>query len=367
MAPSPIPTGNDGDSLGARRQPISRERRLTAQLREAGLDLSVDVREALVVTDERALHRVQRQLLDVVEREREGPRETPELLRQGHVRHESVVGVHGHAESLLHELTDRMLLERRDRAGVDVARRAELERDALVADIRGERSQLHDGLIDDRHVLDQADPVPDAVRAAVLERLPDRGRTERLAGVDRDREVLAPAELERLDVGFRRMAGFFTGDVEADDALLAVSDRELGHLERVGAVAHRADDLAQRDRVAALGPLEAANDGGEDLLEVHAALGAEDRRVADLRVDDPVARQVLAALVRDALDRVGSLHDRDGVREAAEIERERSARGTRVEPAGELTRIDGRKTRVLLVARELDDRAGAQPTVEVIV
>src|SRR2546428_444374 len=203
MGDSPIPVGNDNDSLGAGRQAISRERGLAAQLREARLDLPVDVREALVVADERALHRVQGELLHVVEGEAEDAREAPELLRQRHVGHEPVVGVHGHAESLLHELTDRMLVERRDRAGVDVARRAELERDALVADIRGERSQLHDGLIDDRHVLDEANPVPDAVRAAVLERLPDRGRTERLAGVDRDREVLAPAELERLEVGFR--------------------------------------------------------------------------------------------------------------------------------------------------------------------
>src|SRR5439155_1250421 len=130
MVAGPIVVGNHDDSLGAGRQAISRERGLTAQLREARLDFPVDVRDALVVTD--------------------------------------------------------------------------------------------------------------AVRTAVLERLPDRGRTERLPGVDRDREILAPTQLERLEVGFRRMAGFLTGDVEADDALLAVSDRELGHLERVGAVAHRA-------------------------------------------------------------------------------------------------------------------------------
>src|SRR5437867_6495401 len=358
MAPSPIPIGNDGDSLGARRQPISRERRLTAQLREAGLDLSIDVREALVVTDERALHRVQRELLDVVEREREGARETPKLLRQGHVRHESVVGVHGHAESLLHELTDRMLLERRDRAGVDVARRAELERDALVADVRREWSQLHDSLVDDRHVLDQANAVPDAVCAAVLQSLPDRWRTEGLASVNGDREVLAPTELERLEVSLRRMARFLTGDVEADDALLAVGDRELGHLQRIRAVPHRADDLAQRDGIAGFGPLEAANDRGDDLFEIHAALRAEDRRVADLPVHDPVARQVLAALVRDALDRVRGLHHRDGVREATQVERKRSTRRARVEPAGELAGIGCRKTAVPQLARELDDRAG---------
>src|SRR6184192_3715675 len=109
MGARPIPVGNDDDSLGAGRQAISRERGLAAQLREARLDLPVDVREALVVADERALHRVQRELLDVVEREAEHARETPELLRQRHVRHEPVVGVHGHAEPLLHELADRML------------------------------------------------------------------------------------------------------------------------------------------------------------------------------------------------------------------------------------------------------------------
>src|SRR4030088_784861 len=154
MAVSQIAIGNDRDSLDARRQPISRERGLAAQLREAWLDPTVDVREAVVVADEGALHRVKSQLLDVIERETEGTGQPAELLRQRHIRHQPIVGAHGHAEPLLHELTDRMLLERGHRSGVDVARRAELERDALVLYVLGERSELDHGPLDYRHVLD---------------------------------------------------------------------------------------------------------------------------------------------------------------------------------------------------------------------
>src|SRR5258705_2251476 len=218
--------------LRARWQPISGQRGLAPQLRESGLDLAVDVREPLVVADERALHGIQRQLLNVFEGERECAREATELLRQRHVRHEPVVGVHRHAEALLDEVPDGMLLERRHRAGVDVARRAELEWDALVADVRGQWSELHDGRvatlarIDDRHVFDEADAVPDAMRAAVLKCLPDGRRPERLAGVDRDREVLAPAQLERLEVRLWWVAGLLAGDVESHHALLAVRDSQ---------------------------------------------------------------------------------------------------------------------------------------------
>src|SRR3989442_15998396 len=130
------------------------------------------------------------------------------------------------------------------------------------------------------------------------------------------------------------MTRLLARDVEADDPALAVRDRELRHLERIGAVAHRADDLAERDAVFALGALEPLLHGLNDLLEVEAAPRVEHRRVADLRVHDPVAREIIAALVRDALERLFGLHDRDRVREAAQIEGERSGVRTRGEPAG---------------------------------
>ena len=209
--------------------------------------------------------------------------------------------------------------------------------------------------------------MPDAVRAAVLERLPDGWRAERLARMDRDREVLAAAELKRFDMRLRRMAGLLACDVEADNTALTVRDRKLRHLERIGAVTHRTDDLAERDAAFALGALEPLLHGLDDLLVVETARGVEYRRVADLRVNDPVAREILAALVRDALERLFGLHHRDGVREAAQIEGERSGGRTTVEPAAKLGGVRRRKARVADVARELDDRCRTQATVEMVV
>src|SRR2546426_6446085 len=163
------------------------------------------------------------------------------------------------------------------------------------------------------------------------------------------------------------MTRLLARDVEADDPALAVRDRELRHLERIGAVAHRADDLAERDAVFALGALEPLPHGLNDLLEVEAARRVEHRRVADLRVHDPVAREIIAALVRDALERFLSLHDRDRVVEATQIERERPGRSARMEPTTELVRVRGRKARVADIPGELDDRRGTQAAIEMVV
>ncbi len=53
---------------------------------------------------------------------------------------------------------------------------------------------------------------------AELHRLPDRGQTERLAGVDRQVEVFALDEVEGAQVLRRREAILGPGDVEAADA-----------------------------------------------------------------------------------------------------------------------------------------------------
>ena len=82
----------------------------------------------------------------------------------------------------------------------------------------------------ERDVLDQPRGVADAVRAAPLDRLPDAFLAERLAGVNRDVEVLALDVVERVDVLLRREAAFLAGEVESDDAALAKVDGQLGHL-----------------------------------------------------------------------------------------------------------------------------------------
>src|SRR5207237_10613029 len=113
-------------------------------------------------------------------------------------------------------------LGRRRRARVHVARGTELERDPLVADVGREEPEARHGAVLDAHVLDQPDTMTDAVRATDLERLPDGTRSEAFSGVDRDREVLAVADLERLEVLLRGVTGLLAGDVEADDATIAI-------------------------------------------------------------------------------------------------------------------------------------------------
>src|SRR5215510_5421207 len=99
------------------------------------------------------------------------------------------------------------------------------------------------------------------VGAAELQRLPYRRQSERLAGMDRDVEVLAHDVLERVEVTGRRIARFGARDVEAADAFVAPADCELGDLQRQGGSPHRRAQHAQRD-LAALAPLpETFEDG----------------------------------------------------------------------------------------------------------
>src|SRR6266568_353629 len=172
-----------------------------------------------------------------------------------------------------------MLGKRRYSAGIHVRRRTELERDPLVADVGGERTELDHLAFADGHVLDEPHAMANAMRAAVLQRLPDRRRSECFARVDGDGKVLAAAELERLDVSLRRVPGLLAGDIEADDTSFPIRHGELGHLKRIGAIAHGADQLAQRDAVVALRALEPARHALDDLLEVEPARGVEYRRV----------------------------------------------------------------------------------------
>jgi hypothetical protein len=70
--------------------------------------------------------------------------------------------------------------------------------------------------------------VPEPVRAAALQRLPDGRQAEGLAGVDGEVVVLPLEVVERVQVTGRRVPGLGTGDVEADDAQVAVAVGEFG-------------------------------------------------------------------------------------------------------------------------------------------
>ena len=161
-------------------------------------------------------------------------------------------------------------------------------------------------------------------------------------------EVRAVDELERIEMAARREAGLGPGDVEADDALVAVADGQLGDLHRSRELAHRGDDGADRRSAARRLPTPGRHarsppsQASHDVVERQAALGGQLRRVADLGVDDAVGGEVLGTFGGDSLDRVGRLHHADGVAEALEVQLEGLAVGAGAEPALERVDVLGR-------------------------
>ena len=71
----------------------------------------------------------------------------------------------------------------------------------------------------DLDVVHDAHAVAEALGARELERLPDRREPERLAGMDRDVEVLASDQVEGVEIAGGRIALLGTGDIEADDPI----------------------------------------------------------------------------------------------------------------------------------------------------
>jgi hypothetical protein len=216
------------------------------------------------------------------------------------------------------------------------------------------------------------DAVTQALGAAELEGLPDRGQAEGLAGVDRDVEVLAADVVERLEVARRRIALLRSGDVEPDDARVAPPDGAFGNLDRSGELAHRGDEDGHHDRPAGRGgPFrpdpEALEVRLDDLVERQTTLRRELRRVADLGVDHAVGGEVLSALRGDPNDRVALLEHADRVSERLEVQLERLAVGAAADPCRELVGIGRRQPVVAELGREVDDRGGPQPAVEVVV
>ena len=70
--------------------------------------------------------------------------------------------------------------------------------------------------------------MPDPVRAAVVERLGDARRTERLAGVHGRVDVVLEDELESCAVGLRRIVLLLPGQIEGQHPLPLVGHRQLG-------------------------------------------------------------------------------------------------------------------------------------------
>ena len=262
--------------------------------------------------------------------------------------------------------------DRRGRAGVHVRRRAHLERHASIAHERRETSEHRPTVWILGDVVDDAHAVAESFGATPLQRLPDRRQAERLAGVDRDVEVLARHELERVEMTGGREAGLGSRDVEADDAIVTPPHRELGDLTRPRLSAHGREQRVHRDRMTCGGRTlgsdrEAVDHRADDIVEPELSLGVQLGGEPDLGVHDAVGRQVLGALSRDPHQRLARLHHRKRVVETLEVQHQVLLVRTRHEPLRELADILRRQTGVAARIRELDHGRGAHPAVEVIV
>lgn len=162
------------------------------------------------------------------------------------------------------------------------------------------------------------------------------------------------------------------GDVEADDAEIAVAVGEFGDLQGAGGVPHGGEQGADPDAVAVVPgtPLtlpEALVDGLDDLFEGQPLLQVLLGRVPHLDVDDTVLGEVLRALGGDPDQGVAGLHDADGVGEGLQVPLQGPGVGGLPEPGAEQVGVGLGEVRVAGLAGEFDDRAGAQPAVEVVV
>ena len=100
---------------------------------------------------------------------------------------------------------------------------------------------------------------------------------------------------------------------------------------------------------------------------VRPLLGAQLGGHPDLGVHDAVGGEVLGAFGRDPGDRVGPLHDPEGVGEGLEVELEALAVGAAPEPGAQVVDVGRRQAGVAVLGGEVDDRRRAQAAVEVVV
>ena len=107
--------------------------------------------------------------------------------------------------------------------------------------------------------------------------------------------------------------------------------------------------------------------GVEHFLQREPGLDVQLGGEPHLGVHDAVGGEVLGALVRHPLERVGMLHDADRVGERLEVEHQVVALGAAIEPGGQVVDVVGREFVVAVLCGQLHHGRRAQPAVEVIV
>ena len=132
------------------------------------------------------------------------------------VAHQAVVGVEGHAKAAVVIELEGMLLPCVRTAPVWTL----LERH-ISSGMRRSRmycasaAELHDLAIHDGHVVRQPRGVAEPMRAAELQRLPDRGDAKGFARVQGAVKIRLLNGAKRIDVLFRRIARFLAREIES--------------------------------------------------------------------------------------------------------------------------------------------------------
>ena len=247
-----------------------------------------------------------------------------------------------------------MRRDRRDDAGLPVRGRAQVEGDPAGAQLV---AQL--GVVDGARAVGDALGLDD-------ERAADLVRAAPLPGMDRHAQAVGPSGLEGPRVVERvGVGGLGSGEVPAGQPLVEEPRRGLGQLHvPLGVVGTQRGADEAHDRAGSGGAVARARAHGRDpVRQGEAARDVQARTPADLDVAHAVRGLGLDELPRDALERVGVLHQRD-----RQVERAQQLRLVGARHRGDQGRGHaGPVRRRIDAARpgELEGRVHPQRTVEV--
>ncbi len=288
---------------------------------------------------ERALHRVDRQPLDVAPAVAERLDQGVELRRQRDPAHQPVVGVDGDPEGQVAQQADRVLLDGGRGAGLHVGGRAHLQRDPAVPDVAGQPAQggaRRPGQAWMSSMIRTPWPSRSAPHHCTASQMDGRPKPSPAWMVMWKFSRATNWKASRWRLG--GLPASAPGDVEADHAGVAVPDRQLGDLQRPGRRAHRGEQGVDGDPAARAAAPEALQHGLDDLVQAEPAGQVQLRGEPDLGVRHAVVGQVLGALGGHPDQRLAGLHDPDGVLERLQVQLQRAAVGDLAHPRGQARR-----------------------------
>src|SRR5258708_5701127 len=338
-----------------------------ADLGVTWLDYGVNQIATPVIGKKGALHRVDGDLLKILQGQTKGIPSRLEFPGHGRVAHQAVVGVQRNAKFLLIKNLKGMLGKAAGGPGMNIADQANLQGNPFVKDVLREVAQFHRLTLRDGNVFDQSRPVSDAVRSAVLNGLPNRFLTEPFASMNRDVEILPLNIVKSIHVLFGRKPALLTSQIESHNPALAKVNGELGHFQGNIHIAHRADDQPGRNSKVLSAPLQACEHGGDNLLMAQSLASVKNWGEASLKIDHAVPAEVFGLFVSYSFERLLGLHHGDGVRKAFKIFWQASLVGSLAEPARQVFRIFGRELAVFCALRQLNYSFRSQHAVKVFV